>query len=123
MSNIHKVLVVDDERMIADTLAIILRNAGFEALAAYSGEEAVALCTRFRPEAIISDVVMPGMDGVEACSRILASCPECKVVLISGQAWVEPSRTGRGPKARELEILAKPVEPEDLLARLGWHRP
>jgi len=121
VSGIHKVLVVDDEQVIADTLAIILRNAGFEALTAYSGETAVALARGFRPEAVISDILMPGMDGIEACSRILESYPECKVLLISGQAGVEHHPlTTQLRMSPELEVLDKPVAPEELLQRLGW---
>jgi CheY-like chemotaxis protein len=60
------VLVVDDECVIADTLAIILNQHGFEASAAYNGIEAVEQAHRLRPDVIICDVIMPNMNGIEA---------------------------------------------------------
>ena len=61
-----KVLVADDEQVIANTLAIILNQAGFEARAVYSGEKAIEALDSFEPDMLISDVIMPGMTGIEA---------------------------------------------------------
>jgi CheY-like chemotaxis protein len=62
----RRVIVVDDERLIANTLATILNNAGYDARAVYSGEQLVELLESFQPEVLIADVVMPGMTGIQA---------------------------------------------------------
>src|SRR5579864_9093784 len=81
-----KVLVVDDERVIADTLAIILNKAGFDASAIYTGSGAVESARKNRPDLVISDVFMPDMNGVEAAIQIRQMLPGCKILLFSGKA-------------------------------------
>jgi CheY-like chemotaxis protein len=114
----RKVLVADDEQVIANTLAIILNQAGFEARAVYSGEKAVEALDTFEPDMLITDVIMTGMTGIEAAIATQAKLPNCKILLFSGQAatadLLEKARQG----GHEFEILAKPVHPTDLLAKL-----
>src|SRR5438270_3346579 len=81
-----KILVVDDERCIADTLVAILLNSGYEATAAYDGHSALAHCEKECPELVISDVVMPGLNGVDMAMRIRRMYPDSKIVLVSGHA-------------------------------------
>ena len=113
-----KVLVVDDERVIADTLAMILNQSGFEARAIYSGEGALDLASTFAPDMLISDVIMADLNGIDAAIRIRTLLPGIKILLFSGQAatadLLEKART----QGYEFEILAKPVHPQDLLSRL-----
>ena len=113
-----RVIVVDDEPVIANTLAIILNQAGFEARAVFSGEQAIELLESFQPEMLIADVVMPGMTGIEAAIAVRNKLPKCNILLFSGQAatteLLEQART----QGHEFEILAKPVHPSDLLAKL-----
>lgn len=113
-----KVLVVDDERVIADTLAIILNQHGFEASAVYTGSSAVEKAREFSPDLIISDVIMPDMNGIEAAIHIRAFLPKCKILLFSGQAATADLLENARSQGHEFEILAKPVHPQDLLARL-----
>lgn len=113
-----RVLVADDERVIADTLAMILNQSGFEAQAVYSGENAVDLAHTFEPEMLISDVIMGGMSGIEAAIQIRALLPKVKVLLFSGQAATSDLLTEARAQGYEFEILAKPVHPQDLVARL-----
>jgi len=70
-----KVLVADDERVIADTLAMILNQSGFEARAVYSGEKALELAATFAPDMMISDVIMADLNGIDAAIRIRALLP------------------------------------------------
>ncbi len=113
-----KVLVVDDERVIADTLAMILNQSGFQAKAVYSGENALELATTYEPDMLICDVIMADLNGIDAAIRIRALLPRIKILLFSGQAatadLLEKART----QGYEFEILAKPVHPQDLLTRL-----
>lgn len=117
-TNKPKVLVADDERVIADTLAMILNQSGFEARAVYSGEKAVELALAFEPQMLISDVIMADLNGIDAAIRIRELLPGIKILLFSGQAatadLLEKART----QGYEFEILAKPVHPQDLLSKL-----
>ena len=113
-----RVLVADDEQVIANTLAIILNQAGFEARAVYSGESAVESIDSFRPDMLISDVIMTGMTGIEAAIQVRAKLPGCKILLFSGQAATADLLEKARAQGHEFEILAKPVHPTDLLAKL-----
>jgi CheY-like chemotaxis protein len=114
----RKVIVVDDEQGIANTLAIILNQAGFEARAVFSGEQAIELLESFQPEMLIADVVMPSMTGIEAAIAIRNKLPKCNILLFSGQAATTELLERARTQGHEFEILAKPVHPSDLLAKL-----
>jgi len=113
-----RILVADDEHVIADTLVMILNQSGFEARAVYSGEGALELAGSFQPDMLISDVIMADLNGIDAAIRIREILPAIKILLFSGQAatadLLEKART----QGYEFDILAKPVHPQDLLARL-----
>jgi CheY-like chemotaxis protein len=113
-----KVLVVDDERVIADTLAMILNQSGFDAKAVYSGEKAVELASTFTPDMLITDVIMADLNGIDAAIMIRALLPKIKILLFSGQAATADLLEKARAKGYEFEILAKPVHPQDLLSRL-----
>ncbi|MGE5205300.1 MAG: response regulator [Chlamydiota bacterium] len=113
------VLVVDDERVIADTLGTILRNSGYEAAVSYDAQSALTQCERINPQLIITDVIMPGMDGVEMAMLVRERHPECRILLISGQAATTNLLEDARRRGYDFELLAKPIHPEDLLARLA----
>jgi CheY-like chemotaxis protein len=112
------VLVVDDETVIATTLAIILNNAGFEAHAFFSGQEALDSLEKLQPDLLITDVVMPGMTGIEAAIITRTKLPKCKILLFSGQAVTNDLMEAARAQGHEFDIMAKPVHPTDLLQRL-----
>jgi CheY-like chemotaxis protein len=114
----HKVLVADDERVIADTLAMILNQSGFDARAVYSGEKALELASTFEPDMLISDVIMADLNGIDAAIRIRSLLPSIKILLFSGQAATADLLEKARAQGYEFEILAKPVHPQDLLSRL-----
>jgi CheY-like chemotaxis protein len=113
-----KVLVADDERVIADTLAMILNRSGFEARAVYSGEKALESVAAFVPDMLISDVIMADLNGIDAAIRIREMLPGIKVLLFSGQAATADLLEKARANGHEFEILAKPVHPQDLLNKL-----
>ena len=113
-----KVLVVDDEHVIADTLAMILNHSGFDAKATYSGEDAVGMVAVFEPDMLMSDVIMGDMNGIDAAIQIRAMRPGIRVLLFSGQAATANLLEKAQHKGHEFDILAKPVHPQDLLTRL-----
>jgi DNA-binding NtrC family response regulator len=114
-----RIFVVDDEKCIADTLAAILRKSGYEASAFYNAQSALAEMETCRPELVISDVVMPGMNGVDMAVLIRKRQPECKVLLFSGQASTLNILDMVGQRGYDFELLAKPIHPTDLLAKIA----
>lgn len=108
--------MADDERAIAETMAVILNTHGYEAHAVGSGEAALELVQRFHPDFLISDIRMDGMDGIEAATRIRDMCPECKVIVFSATMIDHDTRL----RLRKLgfDYLRKPLHPTQLLAQL-----
>lgn len=113
-----KIIVVDDERTIVETLVEILNGEGFEAMAAGNGGAALELARTFKPEIVISDVVLPGLNGVEIGIQIREMLPECRIILFSGQAATVDLLKQARDRGNSFEILAKPVKPQDLLSIL-----
>ena len=114
----RKVLVAADEQVIANTLAIILNQAGFEARAVYSGEKAIEALDSFQPDMLISDVIMADLNGIDAAIRIRELLPAIKILLFSGQAATADLLEKAHSQGYDFEILAKPVHPQDLLSKL-----
>jgi CheY-like chemotaxis protein len=103
----------------ADTLVLILRQTGFEAAAAYNGENAVEAETSFMPDVLIMDVFMEGMNGIECSLQISAILPVCRVILFSGNTETAELLQEAEAHGHFFEILAKPVHPSDLVDRLS----
>jgi CheY-like chemotaxis protein len=112
------VLVVDDERLIADTLTAILEEHGFVAIAAYNGEEGLQTARTLRPDIVISDVLMPGISGIEMAIRVKEVLDATKVVLLSGQASTAQLIQQAANAGHHFELLAKPIHPEELVSKL-----
>lgn len=111
-----KVVVADDERAIAETMAMILNASGYEARAVDSGEAALELAERFHPDFLISDIRMGAMDGIEAATQIRNLLPQCKVVVFS--ATMVDHETRLKLRALGFDFLRKPLHPSQLLAHL-----
>jgi CheY-like chemotaxis protein len=113
------VLVVDDERIIADTLSLILSNSGYTVLTAYDGKTALELARAIPPALLITDVVMPGMTGIELAITLVEVVPDCKVLLFSGQAATVDLLATARDMGHEFTLLTKPVHPTDMLRRVS----
>jgi CheY-like chemotaxis protein len=113
-----KVLIADDERVIADTLVAILNHGGFEARAAYSSSQALDIASAFRPDMLISDVIMDEMNGIEAAVRIKAMLPDVRVFLLSGQTTTPELLEKEKADGYGFEVMIKPVHPRELISRL-----
>lgn len=113
-----RILVIDDEVSIADSLVEILRSQGFEATAFYRGQSAIDFARKSCPDIVLSDVVMPKMNGVETALAIRQVCPATRILLFSGQAGttniLERAREG----GHEFELIPKPLHPDALLKKL-----
>ncbi len=113
-----KVLVVDDERIIADSLMMILGKSGFDTRAAYSGEMAIEMARNFHPDLLITDVIMPGITGIEAAIQVREMLPACKVLLFSGQLAAQGLLKLARERNHDFELISKPVHPDELIAKL-----
>ena len=113
-----KVFVVDDEQVIALTLATILNNSGFIATAFFGPMEALSAAQTNAPDLLISDVVMPGLSGVELAIQLRSFCPDCKILLFSGQAATADLLKAARDQGHDFTLLSKPVHPTDLLGAI-----
>ena len=115
-----RILVVDDERVIADTLASILCGSGFEATAAYSGRDALAWIKNTGcPDILLSDVMMPELNGIELAKKVSDSCKATAVTLISGNSNTSDLLREAESQGYRFKMLAKPIHPRSLLAYLN----
>lgn len=113
------VLVVDDESVIADTLAEILSRSGYEGVPVYDGDSALETALLRPPEMLITDVVLPGMTGIELAITVRRIFPECKIILFSGQASTADLLATARADGHTFTLLNKPLHPQDLLQRVS----
>jgi CheY-like chemotaxis protein len=114
-----RVLVVDDEKLVADSLSAILNRFHFNAMPFYNGESAIEAAREQCPDYVLSDVMMPNLNGVETVLRIRKICPTARVILLSGHAATADLLNEARSEGHEFELLAKPIHPEELLKKLG----
>jgi CheY-like chemotaxis protein len=114
----RRVLVVDDEQLIAQSLRDILSRAGFDTVFALSGTEAIELAEQICPDIVISDVIMPDLDGVQTAIRIRRACPDARILLFSGQAATSDILERARAEGHEFDLLPKPIHPARLLAAI-----
>jgi DNA-binding response OmpR family regulator len=110
----RRILVVEDERIVADTLGQILAANGYETRVAYSAEDAASIVCDWEPCLAIVDVMLPKMNGIEL-AVLLKRDPGCHILLFSGQPSVEALMQEAQRKGHDFEILAKPVHPTVML--------
>lgn len=113
-----RVLVVDDEKLVADSLSEILRCFNYDAAAFYNGETAIEAARHKCPDFVLSDVVMPTLNGVETVLKIREICPNARVILLSGNAATADLLRQAREQGHDFELLAKPVHPDEILKRL-----
>ena len=112
-----RILIVDDESSARAALETLLRREGYDVRDAADGRSALAACSDFKPDLILLDILMPGIDGFEVCRRIKET-PETRltpVVLITGLSDTEDRI--RGITAGADDFLSKPIDINELLAR------
>jgi len=111
-----RVLLVDDEADFVDVLADRLEARGLRASKATSGQEALAAAEKTVFDAIVLDMAMPGMNGIETLEGLLEINPELQVILLTGQATLEQVATAI--RIGALDLLEKPAELETLVAKI-----
>jgi two-component system, OmpR family, response regulator MprA len=120
-----RLLVVDDDPSVREALALVLDLNGFEVATAIDGREAIRTLATDSPDAVILDVLMPGLDGLEVCRRLRATGNRTPVLMLTARS--EVSERVAGLEAGADDYLAKPFAREELIARLrallrrtGW---
>lgn len=113
-----RILIVDDDTDIVATLRVILQSLGHDTDIAFDGEQALDVARRFYPNLLLSDVVMPGKDGVEAALEIRKLFPDCAVLLLSGNPQVIEVLNKARAQWQSFELMAKPVEVSELIRRI-----
>ncbi len=110
------VLIVDDEALFREDLATLLESEGFSCRTAEDGERGLELAAAERPDVVLTDLVMPGIGGLEVVDRLAAASPESAVIVITAfgslDSAVEAFRKGA------VDYVVKPVVPEDLFAKI-----
>jgi CheY-like chemotaxis protein len=112
----QRVLVVDDDRLVADTLALVFGKSGFDVRAAYSADQALAFAREFNPHLLLCDVTMPGRDGLTLLRDMTKEQPACRVIMLTGfYSNLKSVREQASKLARPVGILTKPCQPAELL--------
>jgi two-component system nitrogen regulation response regulator NtrX len=111
-----RILVIDDEAAIRDSLRMILEYEGYEFLGAASGQDGLAMVERENPDLVFLDIKMPGMDGLEVLQRIKAADETVPVVMISGHATVTTAVDAT--KLGALDFIEKPLASERVLVTI-----
>jgi DNA-binding NtrC family response regulator len=112
------VFVVDDEEVITLTLAAILKNSGFHLSTFSSAEDALEAAKTEAPEILITDVNMPGMNGIDFAIQVKSRYPNCKILLFTGCLNTVDLLEVAREKGHEFNIITKPIHPKDLLAAI-----
>ncbi len=113
------ILVVDDEKVIADTLARIFFLSGYAAFPVYDALSALEFAETIVPDLVVTDVSMPGMNGVEMAIALKKLQPQTKILLFSGQAATSDLLSHARASGHDFKMLAKPVHPSELLANVS----
>lgn len=112
------VLVVDDEEIVANTTIEILNMSGFCAFVAYDGKTALELAAKLHPDVLLTDVVMPEMNGIELAVAITRLLPKTQILLISGQAGTIDLLEKARQDGHAFTLVAKPIHPMKLIEHL-----
>ncbi|WP_109485432.1 response regulator [Occallatibacter savannae] len=115
-SRVSRLLVLDDERTIADTMCLIANQAGYEARPAYDHESAIAIAHEYRPDFFIFGFNNGwGKNGCETAIELEGFLPQCVLALFSGSSAAAPVLEEYRQRGREFQILPKPVHPQVFL--------
>ncbi len=114
----RRILVVDDDHDSREVLSIVLGHEGYLVVTAASGEEALASVSRERPDLVLLDGKMPGMDGYEVAARLKGDPATVSVPIIMVTGMTDDASTMRGLSAGAVDIIAKPIGRADVILRV-----
>jgi len=116
----HRILVVDDDRLVADTLSLVFQRHGYEARTAYSTEDALKCAGQFQPHLMLCDITMPGNDGLTLVRHMNRKFPDCHIIVLTGyHSNLGPVHEQAVRLSRPLGVLTKPCQPAELLRQAG----
>lgn len=110
-----KILVVDDDEALSEMIGIVLRNDGFEPTFCADGSQALAMFRSSRPDLVLLDLMLPGMDGIEVCQAIRAES-DTPIVMLTAKS--DTSDVVRGLESGADDYVPKPFKPAELVARV-----
>lgn len=113
-----RIFVVDDESVIAKTLATILQRSGFDAVSFTAPLAALEAAREKEPDLVISDVVMPVLSGIDLAIRLKEEHPNCRILLFSGQAATANLLEEARERGHDFELLSKPIHPSEFLLKV-----
>ena len=119
MENPYKILVVDDENDILEFIEYNLKKEGYEVFLAHNGQEAIEVGSKVKPDLVLLDVMMPVMDGIEACKLMKSDKNFAKSFIVFLTARAEEYSEIAGFNAGADDYIAKPIKPRVLLSRLS----
>ena len=116
----HRVLIVDDESLIADTLGLIFSKHGFDTKVVYTADEALQCARDFTPDLLLCDINMPVRSGLELMADFSREFPDCRVLVLTGYHSNLARVTEQSAKHRyPVRLITKPIAPVDLLRKAG----
>jgi DNA-binding response OmpR family regulator len=116
MENKVKVLIVEDERSIQEFISLNLKLSGFEVQEVSTGEAALVTYDNFKPEVVLLDVMLPGIDGFEVCKQIRKSSPDVAIIMLTAKGQDIDKINGLEFGADD--YIVKPFNPLELIARI-----
>ena len=118
MGNRPIAFIVDDENLVASTFELLLMSKGFNARSFVDPLDALDAAQTTKPHLLLTDVMMPNMNGVELAVQIRQLHPQCCVLLLSGQPSAHQMVSTAALEGQHFEILAKPVHPKIMLDKI-----
>lgn len=113
------ILVIESERLIADTLSTILAKTGFSTATAYDGETGLELARKIVPAILIADAGLPGMNGIALATAVADTIPGCRILLLSSDAATTEQIAEASAKGYDFPFLQRPVHPTVLVHRVS----
>lgn len=112
----RRVLVIDDDPLVADTLSLVFEANGFQTEACYSASDGLARARSFAPELLLCDVTLPEETGFELAEKVHREIPSCKILLLTAYSGnIAQAALYADQTKRPLKLLSKPCHPEQLL--------
>ena len=112
----QKILVIDDDILVRDTIVRILDRRGYQVLVAEDGAHGLRIFRSEHPDLVITDIIMPEKEGLETIREIRSECPDAKIIAISGGARIGNMDFLKfAGKLGAAELIAKPFDPTDLV--------
>lgn len=121
MSRLSEILVVDDNPENIRVLSALLENHGYDVSACVSGERALAAVHHRKPDLVLLDVNMPGLNGFQVCERMRADSELRRIPVIFLTARTRSEDVINGLAVGAVDYVSKPFQPEELLARVATH--